>query len=231
MIGTALGLVCFSFGMWQVDRADEKQQLAEQFRLQSERAPISLNGSADFNTLSEYQRAQVTGTYIPEAEVLLDNIVLKGKAGFHVLTPLKIEGRDSVVLIDRGWIPLGRDRSIIPDIDTPLGRRSLTGILAMPRDKPMFINSTNEHWQKIVLYADLESISKKLGYAVIPLSIRLNPDDESGFARIWPLHDAKVSMHVGYAVQWFVFSGFALLLTVYACFKKELSESDMEIPK
>ena len=229
MIGMVLCLVCFSFGIWQVERVDEKQQLAEQFRLQSGQAPISLNGRSNLKMLSEYQRVEVTGTYIPEAEVLLDNIVLNGKAGFHVLTPLKIQGRDSVVLIDRGWIPLGRDRSIIPDIDTPLARRSMTGILAMPRDKPMFIDSNNEAaWKKIVLFVDMEQIAEKLGYAVMPLTIRLNADAESGFARIWPLHDAKISMHVGYAIQWFIFSGFALLLTVYACFKKKPGESEPE---
>lgn len=38
-----------------------------------------------------------------------------GRAGYHVIAPLRMEGSDAVVLVNRGWIELGSDRNVLPE--------------------------------------------------------------------------------------------------------------------
>ena len=40
-----------------------------------------------------------------------------GVAGYHVVTALRIPGRRERVLVNRGWVPAGGDRRVLPDVE------------------------------------------------------------------------------------------------------------------
>ena len=58
---------------------------------------------------------------------------------------------------------------------------------------------------------DLARYAKVLGADVRPFVVRLDPLTKNGFVRNWPKPGERVTMHLGYAYQWF---GFALTLFV-----------------
>src|SRR4249919_3883422 len=76
-----------ALGNWQARRAEEKRALAAQL---------------------EKQRISLTGVFRPEYTVFLDNRIRNHRAGYEVVTPLRLDGEH--VLVNRGWIEAGRTR-------------------------------------------------------------------------------------------------------------------------
>src|ERR1700740_2427469 len=79
-LGIALCAAGIALGRWQSGRADAKRAAAH-----------------------SAQRIVVHGEFLPERSVLLDNKLRHGRAGYEVVTPLRLaEGIH--VLVNRGWI-------------------------------------------------------------------------------------------------------------------------------
>ena len=78
-----------------------------------------LPGAADWTSL-RYRPVVATGEYMARWQILIDNKVVGGRAGFHVVTPLALaDGR--VVLVNRGWVAQGASRAALPDVPPPAG--------------------------------------------------------------------------------------------------------------
>ena len=117
--------MCF----WQLERAEfkiEKQSIIDT-RLDQSARPLS--GSIVDSDEWQYYRVNVSGMYRPESGFLVDNVVNHSVAGVNVVTPLKIEGTQTLVLVNRGWLAWGADRSFLPAVQTPEGPVKLAGVL------------------------------------------------------------------------------------------------------
>ena len=98
-----------SLGRWQLSRADQKEAIRSRMEQQAALAP--LNGQF-LATLADpvsvlQRRVVIRGRWEPKHIVFLDNRQMNAKSGFYVLTPLRLEENDRVVLVQRGWV--GRD--------------------------------------------------------------------------------------------------------------------------
>src|SRR5256885_7573361 len=124
--------LAISLGNWQARRAEEKLELG---RLLDEGAkgPVRSGSSPRLGaSVLERRRASAPGRFVARAVLLLDNKVLHGAAGYHVLTPLKLEGSEDLhVLVNRGWVAAG-ERSAHPAAPTPETLQTLEGIAAPP---------------------------------------------------------------------------------------------------
>jgi cytochrome oxidase assembly protein ShyY1 len=67
----------------------------------------------------EWRSAQVSGRYTPDATVLLRNRPVDGTPAYHVLVPLVVAGSGDVLVVDRGWVPVGADPAVLPEIPAP----------------------------------------------------------------------------------------------------------------
>src|SRR4051812_2023346 len=113
-----------SLGVWQLHRAEEKRVLA-QLAASGERNLVPLT-AASVPQLNRYQHVKVQGHYDGTRQVLLDNMPAQsGAAGYRVLTPF-ILADSHVVLVDRGWVPLGKTRAELPSVDLPNSTASVT---------------------------------------------------------------------------------------------------------
>ncbi len=94
-------------GMWQLDRAAQKSAWVHD---QAQRAQLPALTQADLARTPELAMAQwfrqitVSGTWLPQLTLFLDNQPLDGRAGFVAVTPLLIAPGDAV-LVQRGWAP------------------------------------------------------------------------------------------------------------------------------
>ena len=211
----------FGLALWQAQRALDKQAL------QAEIERLRAMPALDWPTAAPpqpYRRVQARGRLLAEAEILLDNRVHQGRAGYHVITPLEVAGHDRLLLVNRGWVPLGRDRSERPETPAPAGQVLLSGVLAQPAGRPFGLSadkareySSGDVWP----YLDRALLADRLGRPVSELELRLDPDNEAGFVRDWPRVDTKVGMHVGYALQWLAFGLIVLATYVYVSTRRE----------
>lgn len=224
MILTALvTLLCIKAGLWQYNKADSKKALQTQLTTRLNEPAVSLNEIISGTKISDvatlrFKRVKLIGTYDTRYQVLLDNQVDNTVVGYHVITPMQLEGTKKYVLLNRGWIAGNLNRKL-PKVDTPQGVQIIEGDIALPhrfftlensKVKEENLNiSDNPIWQNL----DMQVYAKSVPFAIQPFIVRLDSKSNSGggFKRNWPLPAEKVSMHLGYAYQWF---GFALTLLV-----------------
>lgn len=232
--GTLLALlftgVFTALSLWQVDRWREKEALQADMERLVAAAPVTLDGSEDLAPL-RFARVRATGRYEPEREVLLDNMVHAGRAGYHVFTPFHIEGSDTRVLVNRGWIPLGRSRAQVPAVSTPTDRRELLGEVRRPPSRPLGLRNVlqpNSDDGKVWLYLEPEYLAAVAGYPVASMVVLLDPAEADGFVRQWPEFDAKVGMHIGYAIHWAAFALATVVVYVVMNLRKKTGPKETE---
>ncbi len=219
-VATLLGMgVTAALGRWQLDRAAEKEALQAQI---DERAaePVvdgaSLAGAAEAGALLQ-RRVEAVGQWVGERTVYLDNRPMKGRPGFYVVTPLRLQGSDAVVLVQRGWVPRSfEERSRVPAVPTPAGPVRVQGRIAPPPSKLYELGGPESG--AIRQNLDLAQFRTETGLALAPVSIQqLGDGADEGLVRDWPQISTGVEKHYGYAFQWFGLS--ALMATLYVWFQ------------
>jgi surfeit locus 1 family protein len=193
-----------SLGLWQLDRAEDKQDILD---LQSSRLnldPVELLG-VSLDESVRYLSVNVTGELDKEHQILIDNQVRNGTAGYLVLTPLRINDKEAI-LLNRGWLPLGSDRNVLPEIKSILSIVSVTGKLDHFPSVGIKLDMADElsdGWPAITQVIDTDKVSKRLGYSVMPYQLLLNADEPNGYNREWVVMKMGPEKHHGYAFQWF----------------------------
>jgi surfeit locus 1 family protein len=181
----AAGMVWASF--WQWGRHLDKQQLIKRLDETLLLEPIELSNLLDtthvWNTLN-FRRVKVSGRYDFEHEFLLRNRNLEGRKGFHVITPLRIDGRAEHVLVDRGFLPWGREsREDRVKYQTPT-HVELYGLVkesVPPKFFEFFAPKDPEAgpdkpWVDQWLRVAIPKIQKQLPYAVLPIYLEVMQD-------------------------------------------------------
>lgn len=213
-----------SLGNWQTRRAEEKLELGRQLD-EAARGPVlsvpSVRvGASDF----ERRRVSASGRFVARATLFLDNKVLCGVAGYHVLTPLRLEEGGLHVLVDRGWIAAG-DRSTLPNIPTPEGLRTIEGIAVVPGRRYIELApeaASGPLRQNLVL----EREEKRLALKLQPFVIEQTSEAPDSLAREWDRPDTGVERHRSYALQWYSFAVLAAILYVVLSFERAGSGRD-----
>jgi surfeit locus 1 family protein len=210
LVAAAAGCAAFvALGNWQSRRAEEK--LAAQARLDALAAAAPAQLPAALVPAAEYagRRVSVRGEYVPKHAVLIDNRVHKGVAGYHVVTPLRIEGGEVHVLVNRGWVAAKPRRDELPAIVTPAGAQIIEGLAVVPSGRVYELAPDVAKGPVRQNFA-LERIASEAGLRLQPLVIQQTSEADDGLVRAWERPDSGVNTHRAYAVQWYALA----LLTV-----------------
>jgi surfeit locus 1 family protein len=203
-------------GRWQLSRAAQKESL--QLSISSQTALPKLDGALasaqlDMATLL-HRRVSLRGQWLPAYSVFLDNRQMNSKVGLYVVTPLKLEGDRSVVLVQRGWVARNfMDRESVPKIETPTGIVEIQGRIAPPPSKLYEVGSPTSGLIRQNL--DMASFGAETGLALLPFSVQQTGAGTEGLLREWPVVSSGVEKHYGYAFQWFALSGLIAILYVW----------------
>lgn len=213
-----------SLGFWQLDRAEQKRVLLDAYGARPGDAPIKLQ--ADFTPGPEwrYRRVQVMGSYVVEHQFLLDNRVHQGRAGYQVLTPLRLARSDVVVLVNRGWVPQGATRADLPPLPVPTeSELTVEGLIDFPSEKVFALGEGEDRdpgWPKVLQRVRLDLQAQQLNARLLPMLVLLAPEQPGGFVREWNPIVIGPERHVGYAVQWFALAAALVILYMLANLKR-----------
>jgi surfeit locus 1 family protein len=218
-----------SFGYWQLGRADEKRHLMAQAE-RGQQQTVDLN-TVDIERLQRYQRVTLQGRYNNQRQILIDNmpsnaVATLGRPGYRVLTPL-VFNNQAVVLVDRGWIPMGPDRTQLPQHSVTEQVRQLTGMvdeLPQPGVRAGDAGVQANTWPQVLNYPTAAELRQLYGPSLLPRIVLLDADQPDGYERRRQIDlGFTPERHVGYAVQWF---GLALtLLIIYVVVNLKRIES------
>jgi len=201
-------VVTASLGVWQLDRAAQKRQLEASWMARATLPPLT---ASTLQAGSEQLQRQVhlKGHWLADRTVFLDNRPMNGRVGFFVLTPLQLEGRSDLILVQRGWQPRdAMDRRKLQAIPPEPGLVEVFGRLAAQPSRLYELG----HSEAGAIRQNLDPLAyaAETGLALLPLTViqAQDPHATPGLLRDWPAPTVDIHKHYGYAVQWF---GLALL--------------------
>lgn len=226
-LGFVIVCICvptfMKLGLWQYDKARMKQEIQTAYAEAQQQDIPDLPKQIDDPTSWKHKKVRVTGRYETQYQILLDNQVEQSRGGFHVITPLKIEGRDDYILVNRGWIAGNAIHSEIPHISTPDIPVTLTGLVWLPSQKIFSLEQpkSSSAWQLVWQHMDMQRYQNSVPITVLPIVLKLDPASEAGgFVRNWQLPAERIATHIGYAYQWFGFAIASVLIFLYTSIKK-----------
>lgn len=215
-----LALIFFSLfislGCWQVTRAHQKTNLIRAFNARTQQTPLS---AAALHTRQDlrFYRAELTGHFDNEHTFLLDNKIHKGKIGYEVYTPFIVDGLPSLILVDRGFIPMQGTRDHIPIIKQLSGSMKVSGLLNLPPAYAALgeMRANGEtSWPLVIEFIDLRLISQLLNQSFSPYVLSLSPSHPAAYPITWQAVTMTPERHMGYAIQWFALAIALLILFV-----------------
>lgn len=212
-----------ALGIWQLNRAEEKQILLDQWQQESQNLDWPEQVASG---LENGRPVTVTGLF-GEQSWLLDNRTRDGIAGYEVLTAFyPLQGPP--VLVNRGWVAAPRTRNELPDVTPPEGLFSLTGRISQYPVPPVLSSKSvqAEGWPRRVQM--LPGSVARAEIAELPGAvIRLQDSDQPGAYRAdWEPDLMGPQTHYGYATQWFALAIVLSILSVIASYRKTGSNND-----
>ena len=193
-----------SLGAWQLRRAETSDATLAQFATgAAEDVLATLPPELDDGV--RFHRVEVAGEYVAEPQFLLDNMLHEGVAGYHVLTALRVRGAREHVLVNRGWVPAGGDRAVLPDVGVGAEARTVTGRLErLPRPGMRLGDETGDGGGATVVlqYPTAADLARRLGEPVFDYQHLLDAGEDDGYVRDWRAPGLAPERHLSYAGQW-----------------------------
>lgn len=215
-VGVALILaaVGIGLGVWQLGRADEKEAMMA-LRKDRERDIVigqQQRWQPDLSAQAlDQQRVLLTGRWLSDQSIALDNRAWEGQAGAHVLTPMRLAD-GSLVWVNRGWMAKPPGVTQV-DLPPPAGDAvMLSGVALASVMRRMELSSAPETlrqgnvWQNFEWQAALARVPGNTW----PVIVWQTGDTADGLRRKLPEVSSDVPKHLGYALQWFLMSAAAL---------------------
>ncbi len=237
-----LMLVLGRLGVWQLNRLAERRLQNVDLAAALAAAPLDLNATQVLAAeLSDDQVAELTnrdavltGQYDVERQLVIKLQTFNGVPGVRLITPLILDGAESAVLVDRGWIS---------DFDAEAGNFytddlgdtvTVDGYLA-----PAEIISRQGAGSSVptgplneIFRVDIAGIQQIIPYPLAPMYVREAPsgDETAPPIRLAKEVDLTEGPHLGYAMQWFIFSaGLGVAYVIFVNHKLR-TEPDERMP-
>jgi surfeit locus 1 family protein len=207
--------VTASLGFWQLNRAAQKEAIAQAMQArtaQPELAGETLLGDIDAQAL-QHRRVSLRGRWVREHSVWLDNRQMNGRPGLYLLTPLQLVGSDQAVLVQRGWVPRNfEDRAQVPALPDEPGEVVVNGRIALSPSKLYELGQGQGGL--IRQNIDLAAFSAEIKVPLVGVTV-LQTGAPDVLQRDWPVINAGVDKHHGYAFQWFGLCALIAMLYVW----------------
>ncbi len=216
-VGTVVLFV--ALGFWQLNRLEERRALNAITEARQEVPPVSLAAllAVDGDEV-EYRRAELTGTYLVDEEIILQARSFRGLSGHHVLTPLLTDS-GSIVIVDRGWVDVDVVGPPVVGAEPPAGPVAVSGYVLGTETRGALgpVDPPTGELDRISR-VDIERLRPQLSEPLAPFYVRLEAQSPGQQTPIpVPLEPLDEGPHLGYAVQWWLFAsviaiGFPVLL-------------------
>ena len=200
-LGALLVVLFVGLGIWQIGRAQEKHAVQESFDRQT-----GLTRFVDGMNVKPFQRLAAEGVFDAAHQFLLDNIVVDGRNGHYVLTPLAYSDDEPLLVVNRGWVAASGGDVEPAALALPDGRVTISGrVGALPRAGYRMGTAIEfpSTWPQHAVFPTLDELAASLGRDVQPFVLLLDPGEDYGLLRRWEPTEMGPGRHYAYAFQWF----------------------------
>lgn len=213
-VAALLGIgMTVALGNWQLGRAAQKRELKAHFDAQAAQSPVHVGAEELAAADVDLRKIEARGVFDARYTVFVDNRIYRGAPGYHVVMPLRLERSDRYVLVNRGWIARPATRAELPQVPTPSGPVSVSGVALVPSARTFELSSAvieGPIWQNLTV----ERYRKMMPVSIQPFVLRQDSALDDGLIRSWDPPDFGIDKHYGYAFQWFAMA--ATIFVFYA---------------
>ena len=209
-------LATLNLSAWQFDRAAGKRALEDAAAAARDAVAVTLRAAAQTAT---FQRAALVGEYLPAGEILLDNRVWRGRAGYHVATPFALAD-GGVVMILRGWLS-GDGRRESPPQPPPAaaGRLTVRGIFVAD-EADAFVLGRDAENGIVRQRLRLADYAAETGLALMSVALIKEQDAAAALPPVSLRINYKSARSEAYAWQWLTFAFLAVVFYVLLSWRK-----------
>jgi surfeit locus 1 family protein len=210
VLAIALATLFARLGMWQLDRLSWRRALNAEVAQHIAAAPVPVESLPRDSAAMRYRRVQISGVFDYAHEVVITQRIRGGSPGVNLLTPLRVPGRDTAYLVNRGWVYSPDGKSV----DQTKWRESDTAaVLAFVLPAPSHVaNAAGAVSPALMRSLDIDAVQRGLPYPIAHIQlIQMGDAAPSGNVppRLQPPAPDE-GPHKSYAVQWFSFATIAL---------------------
>jgi surfeit locus 1 family protein len=200
-------------GFWQLSRLAERKAFNATLLKRLDSPPIDIAGLPKDTAEAHYRRVTLHGRWLYDKEVLWAGRTRNGSPGVNFLTPLQVAGRDSVIIVNRGW-------AYSPDATTidisrwhDADSASIAGYVETWRPELPASASATPRVRTVHSLARAAVVSATglpvASYLVVQTSDSVAKPDSVPVRLVYPALDE--GPHENYAIQWFSFATIALV--------------------
>ena len=194
-----------SLGTWQIYRLQWKVDLINEINNGLNSEPVFYSNT----NIKNYQKVKFSGIFDFEKQIYLYSLNNKGKPGYDIITPLKINSNE-ILLINRGWIQ--KDRKGNKNINK-VKSNSYEGILKkITKPNPFKPDNDIENniWYSLKL-TDLENFT---GYKLSNFVLFLQ-NNQNNLVENKIVSPDLPNNHLKYAITWYSVALSILLYFLY----------------
>jgi len=131
------------------------------------------------------------------------------------------------VPVNRGWVEVGLNRAILPEIKAIDGEMTVTGTVISPEIRALTLSDefvNGQVWDKF----DLQRYMVETELAMQPILVLQKNNTHDGLLRDWDKPDSGASKNIGYAIQWFSLAIASLIVFIVLNVKRSNRKSEIE---
>ncbi|MDE3150740.1 MAG: SURF1 family protein [Gemmatimonadota bacterium] len=115
LFAVALAALFTRLGFWQISRMHERQALNAYIASRMDSTPVPFFALSGDSAVTHFRRVTLSGTPDFAHEVYITEVSRSGSPGVYVITPVRVAGHDTAVLVNRGWVYAPDASTIEPD--------------------------------------------------------------------------------------------------------------------
>ena len=195
-------------GFWQLARLHAKLQRNATIAAQQRAQPVEFASLPRDTAAAHYRRASASGVFDYESELVASARTYQGSPGVELITPLRLAGSDTVVLVDRGWV-YSPDGS---SVDRARWREgdSVTVAGYVEQYAPDAGTTAARRDPRIVRRISRREASSRISRPLAPYYLVQTGDTASSHPVRREMPALDEGPHRGYAIQWFSFAVIAV---------------------
>lgn len=226
---TVAGVLVFvRLGVWQLHRADFKDELLRRYAAAAGASVQAFDVVADQPPVDVYPRVRVQGHYLADRLYLLDNPKHDSFGGVEVYAPFQPIHQNKWLLVDLGFLP-GNGTDKPPQLPPlPADVQTLQGVYQPPPGTGLELGGNalvrQTQWPKTSIYLDVDQVAADLRTKFYPRVLVLDADPSAIYVRVHTLDLSSMppARHRAYAFQWFTFAVAAVVIFLWLHCKRRL---------
>ncbi|QFU15797.1 SURF1 family protein [Microvirga thermotolerans] len=217
--------ILVALGTWQLQRKGWKEDLIAQIQARAYGEPGAILPEPEWGRwqaqADEFRRVRVTGTFLNRFETPVYGLAPGGPGrssaqGYYLMTPLRL-GNGSIVMVNRGFVPMELKEPASRPQSQPSGEVTVTGLVRAPEERNLF-TPADDPARRAWFTRDPQAIARANGLErVAPFYVEADATpNPGGWPRGGQTRLELPNNHLQYAVTWY---GIALTLVgVFAAF-------------